>query len=92
MKLQFIRLTPFSSTDKEVGATKDLNEKEQVILKGISGKARPGRILAIMGPSGAGKSTLLDILAFKDKNGKTTGEVTLNGKPTTVNEIRKSTG
>jgi ABC-type multidrug transport system ATPase subunit len=46
----------------------DVNNGERWILDGsICGRARPGRLLAIMGPSGAGKSTVLHALAGRIK-------------------------
>ncbi|KAF7132469.1 hypothetical protein RHSIM_Rhsim09G0067900 [Rhododendron simsii] len=33
------------------------------LLKGVSGEAKPRRLLAIMGPSGSGKTTLLNVLS-----------------------------
>lgn len=57
----------------------------KVILDGsIRGRARPGRLLAIMGPSGAGKSTVLHAIAgrIKDSNKlKLHGSRHLNGNP-----------
>lgn len=40
-----------------------LKDGNKSILKGLTGYARPGELLAIMGPSGCGKSTLLDTIA-----------------------------
>lgn len=40
-----------------------LRSNGKVVLKGVTGRCRPGRVTAIMGPSGAGKTTLMNTLA-----------------------------
>ena len=50
----------------------------KAILKGLTGHASPGELVAIMGPSGAGKTTLLNCLAQRTP-GALGGEVLLNG-------------
>nr|CAD1834432.1 unnamed protein product [Ananas comosus var. bracteatus] len=51
------------------------------ILRGLTGYARPGEVLAVMGPSGGGKSTLLDALAGRlGSNVKQRGEILVNGR------------
>ena len=47
------------------------------ILRGLSGHAQPGELVAIMGPSGAGKTSLLNCLAQRSPGFG--GEVSLNG-------------
>ena len=37
----------------------------RVLLDGLHGRARPGRILAIFGPSGTGKTTVLNTIAVQ---------------------------
>ncbi|KAF9963051.1 hypothetical protein BGZ70_007708 [Mortierella alpina] len=75
---------------RNVGYT--LNKDGLEVLKGISGAAPAGVVLAVMGPSGAGKSTLVDILAGKRKDGKVTGHILLNGKQVHESEIRRAVG
>ncbi|KIP10262.1 hypothetical protein PHLGIDRAFT_101348 [Phlebiopsis gigantea 11061_1 CR5-6] len=55
-------------------AREDMNE-QKVVLDNVSGRVEPGQMLAILGPSGAGKTTLIEILAGKNKSGRTTGSV-----------------
>lgn len=52
------------------------------LLVQVSGKADPGRLLAILGPSGSGKTTLLNVLANQvplSKTARLTGRVYVNG-------------
>lgn len=51
----------------------------KAILTDITGSVSPGQVMAILGSSGAGKSTFLDILARKDKRGRVTGRLHING-------------
>jgi len=53
--------------------------KDKDILKGVTGEARAGEVLAIMGPSGAGKTQLMNLLALVAGPGYVSGEVLLNG-------------
>lgn len=50
----------------------------QVILSGVSGAIRSGRVCAVMGPSGAGKTTFLSVLSGKIAS--TSGTICVNGK------------
>ncbi|TFK27959.1 ATP-dependent permease [Coprinopsis marcescibilis] len=66
---------------------------ERVLLSNISGRVKPGQIMAIMGASGAGKSTLLDILARKRKKGTLVSGTTLvNGREVANAEFREVVG
>lgn len=54
------------------------------ILTNVSGKARPGEMIAIMGPSGGGKTSLLNFLAQRQvlsPGCQFDGDVTANGRP-----------
>ena len=60
------------------------------LLKGVSGRAHPGEMCALMGASGAGKSTLLDVLAGRKTTGEINGDILFNGSEVTPAVMRSS--
>jgi ABC-type multidrug transport system ATPase subunit/ABC-type multidrug transport system permease subunit len=68
--------------DVQYSVTNKADGKSEIsLLKGVTGRAMPGEMVALMGASGAGKSTLLDVLAQRKSTGKMSGEITYNGSP-----------
>lgn len=67
------------------GAHSNDNNNRLILDGSIRGRARPGRMLAILGPSGAGKSTVLHALVGRVKDSsrqlKLHGARYLNGLP-----------
>jgi ABC-type multidrug transport system ATPase subunit/ABC-type multidrug transport system permease subunit len=55
----------FSGFEMELKPKKKGQESRLILNGSIRGRARPGRMLAIMGPSGAGKSSVMHALAGK---------------------------
>jgi Fe-S cluster assembly ATP-binding protein len=54
--------------------------EDNVILKGIDLKVKPGEVHSIMGPNGSGKSTLAQVLAGKEDYEVTEGAITYFGQ------------
>jgi ABC-type multidrug transport system ATPase subunit len=68
--------------------------KRKQILKGLSGSARSGELLAILGPTGCGKTSLLNVLAARVPSGgqslnNLTGAIYMNGKKRNEERFRK---
>ncbi|ORD92999.1 AB25G [Hepatospora eriocheir] len=44
-------------------------DKEEFLVKGVSGTVKPGKLIALLGPSGCGKTTLMNtITGLLDEN------------------------
>ena len=81
-------LAAAAATDSGVGLefhNVTFTVKGRHILSGVSGRARAGRMLAIMGPSGSGKTSLLNALAGQVKSSgagsSLTGTLLVDGRP-----------
>ncbi|XP_023722130.1 ATP-binding cassette sub-family G member 1 isoform X2 [Cryptotermes secundus] len=71
-----------------VQENKARQEQPKVILRGVNGEFRSGRLTAILGPSGAGKSSLLNVLSGFKSSG-VTGYITVNGVERNTEEFRR---
>ena len=66
--------------------------KSKVVLHGLTGFAKPGKIMAIMGASGCGKTSLLNIFGQRlglSQGSKMSGEVRCNNKLMKKNDFGK---
>lgn len=58
-------------------------EVDKVILRGVSGVFKAGRLTAVMGASGAGKTSLLNVLAAEVSGSGVGGKIMINGEAVT---------
>jgi ABC-type multidrug transport system ATPase subunit/ABC-type multidrug transport system permease subunit len=74
-----LRITPTTLFFKDLSYTilSPTTLEPIVLLKNVSGFARPGRLIALMGATGSGKTTLLDVLSLRKTIGTTTGKIML---------------
>ena len=67
--------------------------RKRRVLQGVTGRVRPGEMVAVMGASGGGKTTLLDAVARRPAGGKATwkmhGTVLLDGQRVTTRIARR---
>ena len=81
-------------TFKDLTYSVDLGKKQgtKVILDGISGCFKPGRLTALFGASGCGKTSLMDVLARRKNTGTVEGEIRFAGAPCKKENIKHLCG
>ncbi|KAL7890233.1 hypothetical protein AOLI_G00024910 [Acnodon oligacanthus] len=69
----------------------EVQGNKQTAIKDLNLRVHSGQMLAVIGSSGCGKTSLLDIITCRDEGGtKKSGEVLINGKPSTPSLVKKS--
>ncbi|XP_062852054.1 ATP-binding cassette sub-family G member 8 [Trichomycterus rosablanca] len=69
----------------------EMRGNKQTAIKDLNLRVHSGQMLAVIGSSGCGKTSLLDIITCRDEGGnKTSGEILINGKPSTPSIVKKS--
>ncbi|KAL6159276.1 ATP-binding cassette transporter snq2 [Exserohilum turcicum] len=78
-------------TFQNINYTIPYEKGERMLLKGVQGFVKPGKLTALMGASGAGKTTLLNTLAQRINFGVVRGDFLVDGKPL-PHSFQRSTG
>jgi len=81
---------PVKTEEESLKLEDETGNKVKHVLKGVTCRAKPWEILAIVGPSGAGKSSLLEILAARLI--PQTGSVYVNKRPVDRANFKKISG
>uniref|UniRef100_A0A667Z4B4 ATP-binding cassette sub-family G member 8 n=1 Tax=Myripristis murdjan TaxID=586833 RepID=A0A667Z4B4_9TELE len=69
----------------------EMKGDKQTAINKLSLRVHSGQMLAIIGSSGCGKTSLLDIITCRDEGGTmTSGQILINGRPSTPQLVRKS--
>ncbi|XP_048858708.1 ATP-binding cassette sub-family G member 8 isoform X1 [Brienomyrus brachyistius] len=64
---------------------------KQMAIEGLNLRVHSGQMLAVIGSSGCGKTSLLDIVTCRDQGGTVkSGQVLVNGRPSTPQLVQKS--
>ncbi|XP_051506925.1 ATP-binding cassette sub-family G member 8 isoform X2 [Myxocyprinus asiaticus] len=69
----------------------EMHSNKQTAIKDLNLRVHSGQMLAVIGSSGCGKTSLLDIITCRDEGGSMkSGEILINGKPSTRSLVKKS--
>ncbi|XP_076016453.1 ATP-binding cassette sub-family G member 8 [Genypterus blacodes] len=69
----------------------EINRDKQTAINKLSLRMHSGQMLALIGSSGCGKTSLLDIITCRDEGGSmTSGQILVNGKPSTPQLVKKT--
>ncbi|KAG1950838.1 ATP-binding cassette sub-family G member 8 isoform X1 [Pimephales promelas] len=69
----------------------EMHSNKQTVINDLNLRVHSGQMLAVIGSSGCGKTSLLDIITCRDEGGSMkSGEILINGKPSTRSLVKKS--